>query len=68
MTPTKTSGRFAISRRMATTPSTAAPVKSVPDASIFWPSSLSAPAAGAVEVLEREPDRVHHPMAARTGR
>ena len=52
----------------ATGPSTVVPSASWPDASTAPPSFLRPPLADAVEVLEREAERIHHAVAARARR
>ena len=55
-------------RRRLTTPSTAVPSASSPETSSTCPPSVRPPRADGVEVLEREADRIHHLVAAGTGR
>ena len=61
-------GRSSSACRSATTPSTCVPSSSSPDASIGAARVARPPRADRVEVLEREPDRIHQLVAARAHR
>ena len=61
---TNASGRFRIALRSVSTPLIGVPSTSWPDASIFVPGVLAAPAADAVEILQRQTDRIHQLVAS----
>ena len=66
---TKRSGRASNACFSPVTPSNVAPFGRPPAASIGAPSySLGPPAADRVEVLHRQPDRIHQHVARRAGR